>query len=324
MATRYENYMSGSFGTAFTVWGSRWRAQTFTPVIGHKITSVKLALGRKGSPGIMTVSIRAVDANNRPTGPDLASGTINANTFLITPPASVRYEEITFDAGIDLSAGTMYAIVVRCLTGDADINYARWEVDNGGTPYTGGEVELSSDSGATWTEYGAGDFDFFFQDWGDPILPTVTTQPVRGIEENTAIGNGNIIDSGGNNSITQHGVCWNVTGTPTIADSKTQDGIVGAGPFSSQMTELLENTLYSVRAYATTAAGTGYGEEVSFTTGGPPLYWYHLNVKGVNLPYVDLDGTKKLHIVLKNLSPTMKLSGEYGKVKVKVDYEPAA
>jgi len=58
------------------------------------------------------------------------------------------------------------------------------------------------------------------------------------------------------------------------------------------------------------------------------LYWtvpyYRLNVKGVNLPYEDLDKTKELHIILKNLSPTTKYKGVDGAVKVKIDYEPAA
>ena len=96
--------------------------------------------------------------------------------------------------------------------------------------------------------------------------PTVTTQAVTGIGETTATGNGNITDLGAPPP-TQHGVCWNTTGTPTIADSKTAQGSVSAtGAFISNMTGLSRNTTYYVRAYATDTAGTFYGNEVSFTT----------------------------------------------------------
>jgi len=96
--------------------------------------------------------------------------------------------------------------------------------------------------------------------------PTVTTQAVTAIGTTTATGNGNITELGAPNP-TQHGVCWNTTGTPTIGDSKTAQGSVSAtGTFTSDMTGLSRNTTYHVRAYATDTAGTFYGNEVSFTT----------------------------------------------------------
>jgi hypothetical protein len=97
-------------------------------------------------------------------------------------------------------------------------------------------------------------------------LPTVTTQPVTGIGATTAIGNGNITDLGGPNP-TAHGVCWNTTGTPTIADNSTNEGAASStGPFTSNITGLSAGTTYYVRAYAINTAGTAYGNEVNFTT----------------------------------------------------------
>jgi len=55
-----------------------------------------------------------------------------------------------------------------------------------------------------------------------------------------------------------------VTG-PTVDDSKTNDGD-GLGTFTSSLEGLDDNTMYYVRAYATNSAGTGYGDEVTFTT----------------------------------------------------------
>lgn len=98
------------------------------------------------------------------------------------------------------------------------------------------------------------------------VAPTVTTQAVTSILLNTATGNGNVTALGAPNP-TQHGVCWSTSQNPTIANSKTELGARNTtGAFTSNMTGLLPNTLYYVRAYATNTAGTSYGGEVSFTT----------------------------------------------------------
>ena len=98
------------------------------------------------------------------------------------------------------------------------------------------------------------------------VAPTVTTQSVTSITINSAVGNGNVTALGAPNP-TQHGVCWSTSQNPTIANSKTELGARNTtGAFTSNITGLLPNTLYYVRAYATNTAGTSYGGEVSFTT----------------------------------------------------------
>ncbi len=100
----------------------------------------------------------------------------------------------------------------------------------------------------------------------DPLAPTVTTQAVTGILGDAATGHGNITDLGVPDP-TAHGVCWNTTGTPTLADDSADEGAASAtGAFTSNMTGLTGGTMYYVRAYATNTAGTAYGNEVSFTT----------------------------------------------------------
>jgi hypothetical protein len=102
--------------------------------------------------------------------------------------------------------------------------------------------------------------------WGtEETIPTVTTQAVSSIEETTSTGNGNITVTFEN--CTKRGICWNTTGTPTIADYKTEEiGSFGTGAFTEGMTSLSPGTLYYVRAYAYNSAGYGYGNEVTFTT----------------------------------------------------------
>ena len=97
-----------------------------------------------------------------------------------------------------------------------------------------------------------------------PIPATVTTTAVTLITGNSAKSGGNVTVAGGS-TVTARGVCWATTHNPTVSGSKTVDGS-GTGTFTSSLTGLLGHTLYYVRAYATSAAGTGYGPEVSFTT----------------------------------------------------------
>ena len=100
--------------------------------------------------------------------------------------------------------------------------------------------------------------------WGNSQLPALNTTDVISIASTHAGGGGNVVLHGGY-AVTARGVCWSTSPNPGINDSHTTDGS-GLGVFSSTLTGLLPNTLYYVRAYATSAAGTGYGNELSFTT----------------------------------------------------------
>ncbi len=95
-------------------------------------------------------------------------------------------------------------------------------------------------------------------------VPVLSTKEVTKITTNSATSGGNITDDGGT-SIIVYGVCWCTTENPTIDDNKTEDGI-GAGSFSSSITDLEPNTTYYVRAYATNSTGIAYGNVISFKT----------------------------------------------------------
>ena len=101
-------------------------------------------------------------------------------------------------------------------------------------------------------------------------IRNVTTQAVSSISTITATGNANITDLGTSNP-TEHGVCWNTATSPTIYDSKTEEGeATSTGAFTSNMIGLTPNTTYYVRAYSTNDTGTSYGDEVIFTTLASP------------------------------------------------------
>jgi hypothetical protein len=95
-------------------------------------------------------------------------------------------------------------------------------------------------------------------------LPILSTHEVTGISETIATAGGSI-SSDGNAYISKRGVCWNTSSSPTVDGNKTIDGN-SSGEFTSNLTGLTGNTVYYLRAYATNAAGTAYGNEISFTT----------------------------------------------------------
>jgi uncharacterized protein (TIGR02145 family) len=95
-------------------------------------------------------------------------------------------------------------------------------------------------------------------------LATLTTTTVSSITETTAVSGGNIANDGGT-LITQRGVCYSTSPSPTTANM-TIISSSGSGSFTSNLTGLTANTTYYLRAYATNSAGTAYGNEVSFTT----------------------------------------------------------
>ena len=102
------------------------------------------------------------------------------------------------------------------------------------------------------------------------VVPTVTASAVTDILPTSASGGGTVT-SEGYESVDARGVCWNTTGSPTVANPHTTDGS-GPGAFTSALTGLAQGTTYYVRAYATNYKGTGYSSQASFTTPavGPP------------------------------------------------------
>jgi PKD repeat protein len=95
-------------------------------------------------------------------------------------------------------------------------------------------------------------------------VPTVTTAAVTDIKATSSVSGGNVVFDG-NTAVIARGVCWSLTPDPTIADTCTSNG-VGTGVFTSSISGLTLNTTYHVRAYATNAVGTSYGDDVEFTT----------------------------------------------------------
>jgi uncharacterized protein (TIGR02145 family) len=97
-----------------------------------------------------------------------------------------------------------------------------------------------------------------------PSPPTISTTVVTETSYTTAVSGGNVTNEGGA-PVVGRGICWNTSADPTISNSiKAEIGTLGS--FTSNITELTPNTRYYVKAYATNSVGTGYGNQVTFTT----------------------------------------------------------
>lgn len=96
-------------------------------------------------------------------------------------------------------------------------------------------------------------------------ITTINAISATNIEISSATINSTIPSDGGSN-ITSKGVCWSSSPNPTLANSKTTDG-VGLGNYTSNLSNLTNNTNYYARAYAiNTLDVTTYSNEITFKT----------------------------------------------------------
>ena len=107
-----------------------------------------------------------------------------------------------------------------------------------------------------------------------PNVLVVTTDLPTGITATAAKLGGNVVSDGGS-PVIRRGICVSLTVNPTIDDPANDDVAemgTGMGAFSEIFSDLPSNTTGHVRAFATNATGTVYGENKTFTTlGGCPI-----------------------------------------------------
>lgn len=125
-------------------------------------------------------------------------------------------------------------------------------------------------------------------------LPVVTTAAVSGIsiESGTATFKGTIEELG-DPAYTERGFVYGLTHNPTIDDTKRIVSGNASGVFSANISELVRNKIYYIRAYATNAVGTSYGEEVvlDFTAVMPVVNTSAVTAKNIGAGTATFNGT---------------------------------
>ena len=99
--------------------------------------------------------------------------------------------------------------------------------------------------------------------------PTVSTNPATSIDTTSATLNADLINDGGEAN-TVRGFNIGTDNTYTMSDI-TESGSYNAETYSLNATGLTCNTTYYYRAYSTNTAGTGYGDDDTFTTSACPV-----------------------------------------------------
>jgi len=185
MATKIDSYIVNDDNNGTVISGDAWEAQTFTVSQAYNISAVKLKLLKSAgtTPGTITVSIKAVDGDNKPTGVDLAVGTTNGNTLV---ESGGEWRTIVFAAVAALTSGTMYAIVVR-----AAANYAAWRVDASSPAYATGMRAYSVNGGTSWTLDATDDHMFETYDDGGAGITSPSSEK-KYSKELIAIGNNEV------------------------------------------------------------------------------------------------------------------------------------
>lgn len=100
-----------------------------------------------------------------------------------------------------------------------------------------------------------------------PQPPAMKTGSVSDVTCSSAVVAGEIMKLGVDEGVTQYGHVWSLSPNPTTSDSKTEKGECSeTAIYNSELTDLLPNRQYHVRAYAVNKLGTAYGDDVTFTT----------------------------------------------------------
>lgn len=220
-------------------------------VRAYGINSLGVGYGNEISFTTLPASLPQVDTNPiSNNGSVMATGggnIINTGGGLIakglcwsTSPNPTIANNSTNDGG-GLATGN-YTSVLTGLNPNTTYYVKAYATNNGGTAY-GAEITFTTNASS---------------------LPTVVTNPITSNQGNILIGGGNITNAGG--GVTASGVCWSTSPNPTLANSFTNEGSSLGGNFVSNLTSISPSTTYYVRAYATNALGTVYGNEITVTT----------------------------------------------------------
>ena len=199
------------------------------------------ASSQNGLPAIATVSATAITGIEAKCGGAIASnGTSNISSKGVcwsTNPNPTINNNLTVEGPGNMD----FISTLTNLTPGTTYFYRAYATNNSGTSY-----------GATYT-------------FSTIALPVISSNAVTSIT-NSGAQSGGFVSSEGESALIAKGLVWSISPNPTVnLTTKTNEGNT-LGTFTSNISGLIYNTTYYVRAYATNAAGTTYGDQQQFTT----------------------------------------------------------
>ncbi|MET4107701.1 hypothetical protein [Hymenobacter sp. UYP22] len=268
----FTTAITGATAASYTPKGADFDGAAGTYYLVARATSTCGRVEGTSSPVTITVTVPqpVVTATPNPV-PDFGSLVVGAAS---TPqPVTVTASNLsgpltlTPPAGFQLRTGTSAfscaALVLPAPGGSLSASVEVRFVPALVQPYTG-TITLTTNGAASLTGIavsGTGT--------APAYPPSVRTLVPTASTATTTTSGGDVLEDGGS-PVTARGVAYATTEAPTTQDDFTTDGS-GGGAFTSELTGLLPNTTYYLRAYATNAQGTSYGEQVSVTTPGVSL-----------------------------------------------------
>ena len=132
-------------------------AQTFTPPQDHKLTALRLRLGRTETPGIITIDLTHTNSDDKPIPPPLTSATLDTTDLPLGHPGAWIF---CYPTPLIIHTATRYAIITKSETTGVTVTT--------GPPlaYYPERTWVSHDAGDTWVGL---PWPQLFQDWGTPL-----------------------------------------------------------------------------------------------------------------------------------------------------------
>ena len=206
---------------------------------GNEVTFTSLAV----PPTVVTKPVTTITSTSAISGGtiSLTGGAPHSEKGLVYGTA--RNPTILNSKISDNTAGSDWTTNITGLTGNTKYYVRAYAINSAGTAYGGLDSFNTS-----------------------PLVPIIATDPVASITKTTAVSGGNISSDGGS-AITARGIVWNKTGNPLVGtDSISTDASMTTGLYTLNLGNLNSGITYYVRAYATNAVGTAYGNQLTFTT----------------------------------------------------------
>jgi hypothetical protein len=259
----YKAYATNGGGTTY---GTQQSFTTAAPVLTATALTAfgSVCLNTAAGPNSFTINSNAVTAANISVGP------LAGYTFSTTAGG-------TYTASLSLThaAGPYTQAIFVMFTPTAAQSYS------GNIPVSGGGAPIAINVAASGT--------------GVNTMPAVTTGSATAVTPNSATLSGTI-NSIGCSNVTEYGFTYSgISGLANGLGTKVPSTNLSGTGFSVNLVNLVENSTYYYKAYATNNGGTVYGTEQSFTTstipGGLVIYSNPVRRSG------------DLHFTLKNVKP---------------------